>query len=139
MPKIQLKPILIIENLNLVSWKRKSEDIYLNPNGEIFCESFAIKDYTRDRRYKRMYRFSKEYLDKKRREYNISHFYPMTIGDLRELMWHKNIKSISRNRIEEIVHWENQIGNIKNDILELVKKYILNQIYKEVFKNRLTY
>jgi len=78
-----------------------------------------------------MYWFTKGYLDKKRKKYDINNIFYMTIGDLRWIMWKKDVKFISRDRIEEIVHWENQIGHIKDDIIERVKKYIENQIYKE--------
>jgi len=128
--KKKLKPILVIKNFNLASWKNKRENVYLSTRGDIYCTSFQIKDY-RDRRCKRWYDFLKEYLDMKRRQYDITGIFEITIGDLRHIMWAKNMKSISRKRIEEIVHWENQIGNIKDNIIKRVKKYIVDQIYKE--------
>jgi len=39
------KPIFVTKNFNLASWKNKKVNIYLNAKGEIFCESFNIKDY----------------------------------------------------------------------------------------------
>lgn len=126
-----VKPILVINNLNLASWRRKTEDIFLNAKGNIYCNSFIIKDYTRDKRYRRMYSFAKEYLDSKKRKYDISQFYSITIGDLRWIMIHKKMKSISYKRIEEIVHWENQIGEIRESIVKRVKNYILDKKYKE--------
>lgn len=127
--KHESQPILIIKNFDLSSWKRIEEDIYLDKLGNIYCDSFLIKDY-RDRRCKRWYYFIKEYLDKKRRKYDATGIKEVTLGDLRSMMWNKDIKSISRKRIEEIVHWENQIAKTRNEILKRARKYIVGQIYK---------
>lgn len=73
-----------------------------------------------------MYRFTEEYLNLKRKKYDVTDIHLMSIGDLRQMMWDKNMKSISRKRIEEIVHTENPIGKIKNMIINRVKKYLTN-------------
>ncbi len=126
MQRHTLKPILVFKDFNLPSelWVNKSVNIYINHKGEIYCDYFVIKDFTRTENFKQKYWFIKRYLDKKRKAYDVTGIYNITIGDLRQIMWSKDIKSISRNRIEGIVHNENQIANIKDDTIQRLKKYL---------------
>lgn len=124
------KPILIGEYI-LRPWKSKKEKVFLSEKGEIFSDSLRIHDRN-DHGFRYDYEFIKKYLDKKRKAYDVSRFFEMSLNDLKDMLWMSGKKSISTKRIEEILRWDNQIAYVRKLVEIRFRKYVLKEHYKEL-------
>lgn len=122
---------ILIGEYTLRPWKQKNEEVFLSEKGKIFSESIKIKD-TKNHDFRQDYEFVKKYLDKKRKKYDVRGFFEMSLHDVKEMLWSKNRKSISTNRIVEILRWDNQIAQVRELVEARFKENILKEHYKEL-------
>lgn len=122
------KPIFI-GKLSLSPLKDIKEKVYLNYKGEIISKSLRIS-VDKKRTHIQWYVFVKEYLDNKNLKYSIINFFQKDLSDIREMMLLKNQETISRNKIEDIVHWRNQIARIK----DIIKHEYAKHVWKKYLK-----
>lgn len=126
------KPIFV-GKLSLSPLKDIKEKVYLNYKGEIISKSLRIP-VDKKRTHRQWYVFVKEYLDNKNLKYSIINFFQKDLRDIREMMLLKNQETISRNKIEDIVHWRNQIARIKDIIKHEYAKHLWKKNLK-IIKN----
>lgn len=125
------KKDIFVGEITLLPLEDVKEKVYLNEKGEIYSKKLRIKD-DRHRNFMRMYFFSKDYLDSKKRTYTIERFFKIDLHDIREMLWRKKQKTISRNVIEDIVHSKNQIARIREVVKNRFRKYVLKAYDKKL-------
>jgi len=112
--------------------------VYLNSKGQIIIDELIIPD-DRQRNFKRMYGFSKDYLEKKGLPYDISKFWSRDLNDIVFEMARKKQKYISLDALDDIRHYQNQIAGVREVIITRVRKFVRRRWIKalrERQKNR---
>lgn len=122
--KISNNPLIYIGETYLHPLKEiDNAKVYLNSKGQIIINELVIPD-DRQRNFRRMYNFLKDYLEKKKLPYEISKFRRKDLNDLVFEMERKKQKYISLNALEDIRHYQNQLARIREIVITRIRKFV---------------
>ena len=124
------RDLIYIGNYSTSPLKKGTEKVYLNHTGEIFSKSIHIPS---DKKgiSDQMYVFMKKYFGK-RSVCSVEKIYPQDLDLLILRVWRKNQKTISVNKLRDIISWRNIIAMNKQVIKERFNKYILKAHHKKM-------
>jgi hypothetical protein len=109
--------------------------IYLNNKGQIIIDELIIPD-DRQRNFRRMYNFSKDYLEKKKLPLDISKFWRKDLNDIVFEMARKKQKYISLDALDDIRHCQNQIAGIRDAVITRIRKFVRRKWIKTLRKRQ---
>lgn len=101
--------------------REKTTKIFLENNGKVITDELVVHD-DRQRNFRRMYDFSRAYLENRKMPYDISRFFVKNLEDIFSKMKHKKQKNISFDALADIIEYQNQIARIREAIIERSKK-----------------